>query len=72
MQTKNFKKWLKDSIQRSKYCQTSFSTFAYFLLFNLTTNQNQYYSKFTKKGNNADWPYVDTQKGNNVDTFLGT
>jgi hypothetical protein len=25
-----------------------------------------------EKGNNVDWPYVDTQKGNNVDTLLGT
>ncbi len=29
-------------------------------------------SVFFKKGNNADWPYVDMQKGNNVDTLLGT
>ncbi len=25
-----------------------------------------------EEGNNDDWPYVDTQKGNNVDTLLGT
>ncbi len=32
-----------------------------------------YYEKInTEEGNNADWPYVDTQKGNNVDTLLGT
>ncbi len=28
--------------------------------------------KLFEKGNNVDWPYVDRQKGNNVDTLLGT
>jgi hypothetical protein len=27
---------------------------------------------YYEEGNNADWPYVDTQKGNNVDSLLGT
>ena len=26
----------------------------------------------TEAGNFADWPFVDTQKGNNDDTFSGT
>ncbi len=25
-----------------------------------------------EKGNNVNWPYVDTQKGNNVDDLLRT
>ncbi len=28
--------------------------------------------KYFEEGNNVDWLYVDTQKGNNVDTLLGT
>jgi hypothetical protein len=27
---------------------------------------------YFEKENNVDWPYVDTQKGNNIDTLLGT
>ncbi len=28
--------------------------------------------KRSEKVNNVDWPYIDTQKGNKVDTLLGT
>ncbi len=35
-------------------------------------NEEVKFKFLSEKGNNVEWPYVDTQNGNNVDTLLGT